>query len=74
MALMSRPEPMPVEVTAAEVALDAELLLAAELAVDVAGVGVVVDVVGAVLLEIVELIRTHIPCQYRDLSAHRIKT
>jgi hypothetical protein len=71
MALMSRPEPIPVEVT---VAVDAVDGAAADVEAAVDGVvDVAVLVVGAVLLEMVELIML-VPFQSMTMSAMTLRT
>jgi hypothetical protein len=70
---------MPVEVTAAVVAVDAAVLAdeaaAAGVVVEaVVGVGVVVDTGVDVLLEMAELMTVRILCPYRDLSAVGVQT
>jgi len=71
MALMSRPEPIPVEVT---VAVDAVDGAAADVEAAVDGVvDVAVLVVGAVLLEMVELIML-VPFQSMTMSATTFRT
>jgi hypothetical protein len=71
MALMSRPEPIPVEVT---VAVDAVDGAAADVEAAVDGVvDVAVLVLGAVLLEMVELIML-VPFQSMTMSATTFRT